>query len=145
MSRKAKLSEVDYAEIGLRILIYFLEELLIFAIAWILMSTIFWTLEIPFFILLNIIAYLIGFFYFFIFETYNNGQTLGKMLLHFRTVNEETFQSTSKKDFLINCLLKSHWLPCTIDFVLGTIKNLGEPQKRFRIMQNASKTVVIKD
>ncbi len=144
MSSKPKPSDVEYADIGLRILSWIIDELLIFAIANILML-IFWTQEILFWILINLFAYLIGFFYFFILESYNNGKTIGKWLLHLRTVNEETFQSTSKKDCLINCLLKSHWLPCTIDFVLGTIKNLGEPQKRFRIMQNASKTVVIKD
>ncbi len=144
MSRKVKTSEVEYAEIGLRILSWIIDEFLIFGIAWFLFYIIFWRINIPFWILLNIIAYLIGFFYFFIFETYN-GKTLGKMLFQFRTVNEDTIQSTSTKDSLINCLLKGHWLPCTIDFVLGTIKNLGEQQKRFRIMQNISKTVVIKD
>ncbi|MFX0041500.1 MAG: RDD family protein [Candidatus Hodarchaeota archaeon] len=86
--------------------------------------------------------WLIGFLYFWLMETYNNGQTLGKVALNLRTVDEKTLEPTSPGSYAINNLLKGGGL-LIIDFLIGIIKNSGEPEKRLRIMQNASETVVI--
>ncbi|MFX1317077.1 MAG: RDD family protein [Promethearchaeota archaeon] len=88
------------------------------------------------------INWLIGFLYFWLMETYNEGQTLGKIALNLRTVDEKTLEPTTPEKYAINNLLKSGGL-LIIDFIIGIIKNSGEPEKRLRIMQNVSETVVI--
>ncbi len=86
--------------------------------------------------------WLIGFLYFWLMETYNDGQTLGKLALNLRTVDEKTFGPTTTGKYALNNLLKGGGF-LIIDFIIGIIKNSGEPEKRLRIMQNASETVVI--
>jgi len=86
--------------------------------------------------------WLIGFLYFWLMETYNDGQTLGKAALNLRTVDEKTLGPTTQAKYALNNLLKGSGL-LIIDFIIGIIKNSGEPEKRLRIMQNASETVVI--
>jgi uncharacterized RDD family membrane protein YckC len=125
-------------------------------IDWIIISIISWVISflifLPFFFY-NPFAFrrwwftfpfnwLIGFLYFWLLETYNDGQTLGKAVLNLRTVDEKTFGPTTPEKYAINNLLRSGGF-LIIDFIIGIIKNSGEPEKRLRIMQNASETVVI--
>ena len=86
--------------------------------------------------------WLIGFLYFWLMETLNKGQTIGKLALSLRTVDEKTFGPTTTGKYALNNLLKGGGF-LIIDFIIGIIKNSGEPEKRLRIMQNASETVVI--
>lgn len=86
--------------------------------------------------------WLIGLLYFWLMETLNEGQTIGKLALSLRTVDEKTFEPTTAKNYFINNLLKGSAF-LILDFIIGIIKNSGEPEKRLRIMQNASETVVI--
>lgn len=86
--------------------------------------------------------WLIGFLYFWLMETLNKGQTIGKLALSLRTVDEKTFGSTTTGKYALNNLLKGGAF-LIIDFIIGIIKNSGEPEKRLRIMQNVSETVVI--
>lgn len=95
-----------------------------------------WSVSFPF-------NWLIGFLYSWAMETYNQGQTLGKIALGLRTVDEKTFQPTTSKNYAINNLLKPSGL-IILDFIIGIVKNSGDPNKRLRIMQNVSETVVIK-
>jgi len=92
----------------------------------------------------HLIGYVIAVLYLWLLESLNKGQTLGKMAMKLRTVNEQTLEvSKSIGDYLVNNLLKGHLVLMIIDFVAGMITNSGDPKQRFRIMQNASNTVVI--
>lgn len=95
-----------------------------------------WTVSFPF-------DWLIGFIYSWALETYNNGQTVGKMAMNLRTVDEHTFGPASSSNYAINNILKPSGL-LILDFIIGIIKNSGDPKKRYRIMQNVSETVVIR-
>lgn len=95
-----------------------------------------WSVSFPF-------NWLIGFLYSWGMETYNEGRTVGKIALGLRTVDEKTFQPTTSKNYAINNLLKPSGL-IILDFIIGIIKNSGDPNRRVRIMQNVSETVVIK-
>ena len=86
--------------------------------------------------------WVIGFLYSWLFETYNNGQTVGKIVLNLRTVDEKTLGPASPGNYGINNLLKPSGL-IILDFIIGVMKNSGDPKNRFRIMQNVSETVVI--
>ncbi|MEE9377167.1 MAG: RDD family protein [Candidatus Lokiarchaeia archaeon] len=94
-----------------------------------------WFISFPF-------NWLIGFLYSWLLETYNNGQTVGKIALNIRTVDEKTLTSAAPGNYAINNLLKPSGL-IILDFIIGVMKNSGDPKNRFRIMQNVSETVVI--
>jgi uncharacterized RDD family membrane protein YckC len=84
----------------------------------------------------------IGFLYHWGLETYNEGQTLGKMALNLRTVDENTLEPTNSSNYAVNNIFKgSPFL--ILDFLIGIFKNSGDPKKRIRVMQNVSETVVI--
>ncbi len=143
MIRKNKPSDVEFARIGLRILAWIIDIIIIYIIAWVLLFLFFWSIEIPFFIILNTLAYLIGLFYFCLLESIN-GQTLGKLIVGLRTVDEDTFEVSSFTENLKNCILKCHWFPCIIDLIIGIFKNSENMEKKLRIMQNFSNTCVIR-
>jgi uncharacterized RDD family membrane protein YckC len=86
--------------------------------------------------------WLAGFLYHWLMETHNNGQTLGKMAIKIKTVDEKTFKQANSRNLAINNLFKSSPF-LIIDFIIGRIKNYEDPKKRLRIMQNVSETVVI--
>lgn len=134
----------QYADFGIRLIAWIIDMIIVLIITWILMLVFFYRTVILFAFTFHLIAYFIGFLYFFLFEAFVNGQTLGKLIFGLKTVDEDTFQPSSTKNCLINCLLKCHWLSGFIDLIIGLINNYGEPEKRFRIMENASQTFVIK-
>lgn len=139
---------VDYGDFWPRFGAFIIDLIIINIISWILSFLIL----LPFFLYnpLNFrrrwftfpFDWLIGFLYFWLLETYNEGQTLGKVALKLRTVDAKTFETSTPGSYAINNLLKSSGF-IIIDFLIGIIKNSGEPEKRLRIMQNASETVVI--
>ncbi|MFX1329367.1 MAG: RDD family protein [Promethearchaeota archaeon] len=86
--------------------------------------------------------WVIGFLYMWLLETYNNGQTFGKMALNLRTVDEETLTLASSSSYAVNNLLKPSGF-LILDFIIGILMNSGDPKHRLRLMQNISKTVVI--
>ncbi|MFX0008442.1 MAG: RDD family protein [Promethearchaeota archaeon] len=94
-----------------------------------------WTVSFPF-------DWMLGFLYFWGFETGKKGQTVGKMAMKIRTVDENTLSPTSSRNYAINNVFKSSPF-LIIDFLIGIIKNSGDSKKRVRIMQNISETVVI--
>jgi len=141
-------SGVTYGGFWPRLVAIIIDGIIIAIVSWVISFLIFlpfyiyhpfrideWTYTFPF-------DWLIGFLYFWLMETYNKGQTLGKAALSLRTVDEKTLESSTVGSYAINNLLKGGAL-LIIDFIVGIIKNSGEPEKRLRIMQNASKTVVI--
>jgi len=90
----------------------------------------------------NLISYVIGFIYFWSLESYNNGQTLGKMAMKLRTVDANTFQVADPGKNAINNLAKPSGF-LILDLIIGLISNSGDPQKRIRILQSISETAVI--
>lgn len=92
----------------------------------------------------DMVFWMIAFLYFWILESFNEGRSLGKMLFKLRTVDENTHEQASKGKYAINNLLKSNRSLVFIDFLIGILANIGKENKRLRIMQNASKTIVIK-
>lgn len=88
------------------------------------------------------VGWLLGFLYHWGLETYNNGQTLGKMALNIRTVDENTLEQATPSNYALNNIFKgSPFL--ILDLIIGILKNSGDPKKRVRMMQNVSETVVI--
>ncbi|MFX1572404.1 MAG: RDD family protein [Promethearchaeota archaeon] len=133
---------VEYAE--------FLPRLAAFIIDIIIIAIIGWIITIPFaFNLIRmwwasfLIDYAIGFVYFWLLESYNNGQTLGKAALRLRTVDENTFETTTPTKYAVNNLLKPGFFFFLLDFIVGILMNSGKPERRLRLMQNVSETVVI--
>ncbi|MHA2007661.1 MAG: RDD family protein [Promethearchaeota archaeon] len=90
----------------------------------------------------NLLSYLIGFVYFWALESYNKGQTLGKMAMKLRTVDANTLQVADPGKNAINNLAKPSGF-LILDLIIGVLTNSGDPQKRIRILQNISDTVVI--
>ena len=148
--KENKPSDVEFAEIGWRVLAWIIDMVILyFLYFWLLVPFYLWRIIIRFrffaygsLLTFYILYYLISLLYFWILESIL-GQTLGKLLLGLKTVDEETFEKPSFIQNLKNCCLKC-WLFCLIDFIIGVKKNSDDPQKRKRIMQNVSHTVVIK-
>lgn len=87
--------------------------------------------------------WLIGFLYHWGMEAGNSGQTLGKLALNIRTVDENTLELTTSGNYAVNNIFKSSPF-LILDLIFGVLKNYGDPKKQLRIMQNVSETVVIK-
>ena len=86
--------------------------------------------------------WMLGFLYYWGLEVGKDGQTVGKMAMKIRTVDEKTLGGATTRNYAINNIFKSS--PFLIfDFLIGIIKNSGDPKQRIRIMQNISETVVI--
>ncbi|MFW9819272.1 MAG: RDD family protein [Candidatus Thorarchaeota archaeon] len=94
-----------------------------------------WTVSFPF-------DWLLGFLYYWGLEAGKNGQTVGKMAMKIRTVDENTLSLSSSRNYAINNIFKSSPF-LIIDFLIGIIKNSGDSKRRIRVMQNISETVVI--
>jgi len=93
---------------------------------------------------MDLFNWIVGFSYYWLFETYNKGQTIGKRILGLRTVDANSFETTSKEKYTINNLLRGSTLLFLIDLIVGYIANYDIKGNRLRIMQNASNTIVIK-
>lgn len=128
---------VKYGEFFERLIAIIIDGIIIGIITLILNYILNWFLA-------NLIGFVIGLLYFWLLEANNNGQTLGKMAMKLRTVNEETLETATISDYFINNLFKGHIILLIIDFIIGILANSGDPKNRLRIMENASNTVVIK-
>ncbi len=89
-------------------------------------------------------GFLIPFLYWWILESYNNGRSIGKLILGIKTVDLDTLKTATPGNNAKNNLLKAAGILFYLDLVIGFFTNYGEPEKRVRIGQNWSKTVVIK-
>ncbi len=94
-------------------------------------------------IIIIVAFFLTGDIYFWVLESFNKGQTVGKKILKLQSVGEKSLISPSKGKYALNSALKGNCL-VLFDFVIGLIKNAGRPHKKFRIMQDVSKIIVIK-
>lgn len=99
-----------------------------------------------FYVYTNIYLFTIGFFYFWLFETFNKGQTLGRLLVKIRAVDENTLQPAKSTSYFINNVTKA--TPFLLfDLLLGIIANInatGFIKKRLRIVQNITEIAIIK-
>lgn len=145
---------IEHADVLFRFVAWIIDIILIFIISNIIFSFIrpienFWTIPFsyidpPFWWIANSIQFAIGFLYYWLLESFNNGQTLGKMALKLRTVNENTLQVASSKSYALNNVFKESVL-LVIDVLIGFFTSYDNKKKKIRIMQNISKTVVIKE
>lgn len=136
---------VEYADFGSRLVAWIIDLIIIGIIG----SAISWAIFPPY-ISSNwwwhstLVNWLIGFLYLWILESQNQGQTIGKLAMHLRTVDEKSFKVTTPSKYAINNLLKTSGL-FLLDLLIGIIVNSKEPEKRkLRFTQNLSETVVIK-
>ena len=93
----------------------------------------------------NIYNFLIGFCYFWLLETYNKGQTVGKMALKLRTVDEKSLELATVSQYAINNLLKATGF-LILDIIIGILANSSAEvpiKKRLRFTQNIALTAVI--
>ena len=146
---KGKQESVIYAELLTRVIALIFDSIIIGLIGsfftWILITPFFlinffdplaaWWFTFPF-------DWLTGFLYHWLMETHNNGQTLGKMALNIRTVDEKTLGQANSRNLALSNLFKSSPF-LVLDFIIGVFKNPQDPKKRKRIMQNISETVVV--
>jgi uncharacterized RDD family membrane protein YckC len=134
--------QVVYAGFGERLLAFIIDVILIGIISWI-----------GFFAIIGhtmnylgfggLFTWLLAFLYFWALEAFNNGQTIGKMALKIRTVGEYSLTPATPGNLVINNLSRGWWV-IILDFIIGILANSGDEKKRLRILQNLSKTVVIK-
>ncbi len=92
----------------------------------------------------NAYNFALGFFYFWLLEAFNNGQTLGKLLLKIRTVNKENFEIANPAMYAINNLTKATGF-LVLDIILGIIfLENDENWQNLRITQHLANVVVIR-
>ncbi len=97
-------------------------------------------------LLTNVYNFAIGFCYFWLLETFNNGQTLGKVILKIRTVNDENFEVSNPTMYAINNLSKASGF-LLLDIILGILLYYSEQQsyrKILRVTQHLAHVVVVK-
>ncbi|MFX1358334.1 MAG: RDD family protein, partial [Promethearchaeota archaeon] len=89
--------------------------------------------------------FLIGFCYFWLLEAFNKGQTVGKLALKLRTVDENSLEITTPAQYAINNISKATGF-LILDVIIGILINSSaeEPaRKRLRLTQNLARTAVI--
>ena len=99
-----------------------------------------------FYIYTNVYLFTIGFFYFFLFEYFNQGQTIGKFLLKIRSVDEKSLKKAKFTQYFLNNVSKANPF-ILIDLFLGVLVNHNSNdlnKKHLRITQNLSEISVIK-
>jgi uncharacterized RDD family membrane protein YckC len=93
----------------------------------------------------NVYLFTIGFFYFFLLDVLNKGQTIGKIILKIKTVDDVTLKQASIIKLFINNITKATPF-VIIDFVFGVlikVNSQGIKRFKYRITQNLSETSVI--
>ncbi|MFX1442633.1 MAG: RDD family protein [Promethearchaeota archaeon] len=127
---------VKYADFGERFIAFIIDAVIVGIAYAILFATVH-----P--LVAAIISYAIALLYFWILEISTDGQTVGKMAMKIKTVNQDTLKAASTGDYLLNNLFKANPVLLIIDFIIGIIVNSSDPKKKIRIMENASNTAVI--
>lgn len=133
--------QVVYAGFGERLLAVILDAIIIGFVSWIGFFAIIGS-AMNYLGLGGLFAWLLAFLYFWALESFNKGQTIGKIALKIRTVDEYSFEPATPGNLVVNNLSRAWWI--ILDFIIGILANSGDEKKRLRILQNLSKTVVIK-
>lgn len=82
--------------------------------------------------------------YFWLLEAFNHGQTLGKMIMKIRTVDERSKGPINPGQALLHVLGKVLFLPLDIIIAWFVGKTTPEEKSQVRVSQRLSKTVVIR-
>lgn len=141
-------SNVNYAEFGDRLVAFFIDGIVFQVITsffglivgrnWVFGLGTSWTDSVP--------SILFGFLYFFLFEAYNHGQTLGKMAMKLRTVDDQTFKEPTPSQAALHSIGKN--IALFVDLVVGLIvreeKRSLQENNQVRFTQRYSRTSVIK-
>ncbi len=135
--------QVVYAGFGERLLAFIFDAIIIAVVSWIGFFAIIGS-AMNYFGLGGLFAWLLAFLYFWALESFNSGQTIGKLALKLRTVDEYSLTPATPGNLVINNLSRGWWV-IILDFIIGILANSGDEKKRLRILQNLSKTVVIKE
>lgn len=144
--------DVVYADIFQRVAAFFLDSLVISFLTWIVISLVHIPFIIPgpiafyssfyYFWIAMFFNWVLGFFYCSLLEIYNNGQTLGKRVLHLRTLDDKSLKVATPEQYAITNILKTSPF-LLIDFIVGFLISERESNKILRYLQYLSKTVVI--
>ncbi len=95
-------------------------------------------------LLTNAYNFVVGFLYFWLLETFNSGQTLGKVLIKIRTVNEENFEIADPSMYALNNLTKATgFLVLDVIFGILFLKN-DQGWQSLRVTQHLAHVVVIR-
>jgi uncharacterized RDD family membrane protein YckC len=86
----------------------------------------------------------IGFAYFWLLESFNHGQTLGKMIMKIRTVDERSKGPINPGQAFLHVFGKVLFLPLDIIIAWFVGKTTPEEKSQIRVTQRLSKTVVIR-
>ena len=133
---------VEYAGFWERLLAFILDVIIIGIVSWIGFFALIGGVM-DYLGLSGLFSWLLAFLYFWALESFNKGQTIGKIALKLRTVDEYSLEPATPGNLVINNLSRGFW-GIILDFLIGILANRGDVQKRLRILQNLSKTVVIK-
>ena len=136
-------TQVVYAGFWERLLAFIIDAIAVGIITAIISAVFLQYYYPPWTVPFGLINWLIAFVYFWAFET-RNGQTIGKMALKLRTVDEDSLAVSGPGNYFVNNLSRGLWW-IIADFIIGILANSGDPKKRLRILQNLSKTVVISE
>ncbi len=134
--------QVEYAGFWERLLAFILDAIIIGIVSWIGFFALIGGVM-DYLGLSGLFSWLLAFLYFWALESFNKGQTIGKIALKLRTVDEYSLEPATPGNLVINNLSRGFW-GIILDFLIGILANRGDVQKRLRILQNLSKTVVIK-
>lgn len=134
-------SVVEYADFLQRALAWLIDIIIVIAIS----SPLSLFLNFGSLLLLtNAYNFVVGFLYFWLLETFNNGQTLGKLLLKIRTVNEENFEIADPSMYALNNLTKATgFLVLDVIFGILFLRN-DQSWQSLRITQHLAHMVVIR-
>jgi uncharacterized RDD family membrane protein YckC len=135
--------QVVYAGFWDRLLAFILDVIIIAVVSWIGFFAIIGG-AMNYLGLGGLFSWLLAFLYFWALESFNKGQTIGKIALKLRTVDESSLEPATPGNLVINNLSRGWWV-ILLDFIIGFLANRGDETKRIRILQNLSKTVVLKE
>lgn len=92
----------------------------------------------------NSLQFTVGFFYYWLLESFNKGQTLGKIVLKLSSVDEISLNISTPRNYALNSIFKGSWL-LIVDLIIGFFISYDDENKKIRIMQNISKIIVVKE
>lgn len=95
----------------------------------------------------GVVSWLLGgvvaLLYYFLFERFNKGTTIGKALMGLRSVREKNYKPVKPKAAFYNAFAKAYFL--ILDILLGVLTHDdGDQKHQIRLVQRATKTLVVK-
>ena len=143
ISEEFKAPDIEYADFLQRAFAWFIDIIIVIIIS----SPLSMFLNFGSLLLLtNVYNFAIGFLYFWLLETFNKGQTLGKVILKIRSVNNENFEVIEPAMYALNNLTKPSGF-LILDIIFGILFYFSEQDSNrniLRFSQHLAHIVVIK-